>query len=199
MMNASEQIIENVAVHLIHGIKRLGERSPTPQFKSGERYSEHIAIIAELRSGQGRGSAQLNSRLIKIPESPCLDETSIRGLVTAKDSKKFVVRFDVGGLREERVFFWDEVKASQGEISVGMEVTGETRLFKTPEAEELISPAGRREMWERAGRAAAERSRGTGLNIAREITAEEQAEADAYRCKVIAEEAEEDAEEVART
>jgi hypothetical protein len=107
-------------------------------------------------------------------ESPLLHSSEIWGEVIENDERKLVVRFDVGGVREEREFYWNEMKLAREELPVGTEVIGLTQLVKAPESGAGLT----QEDLRRIGREAEEEVRrlaGTGsAEICRVIAPEEQ-------------------------
>jgi hypothetical protein len=119
--------------------------------------------------------------------SRALHAGSTWGEIIQHNDKAFIVKFDVGGVSEEREFFWDELSVEPGELPVGTIVIGRTELVKAA----LPLPENTdREKTRQIRDAVLKQMNGAkpdaGKRTIRVITPEEQAKADQYWVERIA-------------
>jgi hypothetical protein len=102
-----------------------------------------------------------------------IHESKVWGEVIEKNERQFVVRFNVGGIREEREFCLKDVSIDPNQIEVGMEVIAETRLGKASLPGTGLAPQETAQMEHRVHQEALHISGGDDV-ISESVTEEEQ-------------------------
>lgn len=130
---ALDNLLEAIGIHAVQ--KELVFQALTLQLSSTTRLGGDDFLNGRTANG--------NVWMLESASLPALQTASVWGEVIDHTDKALIVRFDVGGVREDREFFWDEIKAKPDDLPKGTAVLGRTELIMAPKEDESLSDPGR--------------------------------------------------------